>query len=188
MTFTPLDSAFDSIAAPDPGSSGSTRSTDAPSVMSASACCCIVLALPWALSILKSVNPAVLNACVRNGASYVTYRADVVVSGSNTPTLPFPCAARPFNCDINEKSDVNALTSIFGTAAAGVLPPDPPLDDDPDEPHPAAVATARVATLTTTTPLLRSLISILLSRVPDRDEMAGREDIPGFLHRAITVR
>src|SRR4249919_549360 len=149
MTFTPLDSALASIAAPDPGSSGSTRSTDAPSVMSASACCCIVVALPCALSILKSVKPAVSNAFFKYGASYVTYRAEVVVSGNNTPTLPFPCAARPFNCDINEKSAVNAPASISGTAAAGVLP-DPPFDDDSDEPpHPAATATARVATPTT---------------------------------------
>ena len=52
MTFTPLDSALASMAAPLPESRGSTRRTEAPSVMAASAWVCIVAALPWALSIL----------------------------------------------------------------------------------------------------------------------------------------
>ena len=68
------------------------RSTEAPAVMSASACCCIVLVLPWALSILNwlEVSPAVSKAFFRFGASYWTYRVDVVVSGSRTPIIPLP--------------------------------------------------------------------------------------------------
>ena len=42
--------------------------------MSASACVCIVLALPWALSILNwsGESPAASNAFFRYGASYWT--------------------------------------------------------------------------------------------------------------------
>ena len=72
MTLTPLDLAFASIAAPAPGVERvDEEHADAPSVMSASACVCIVLALPWALSILYSsvVSPAASNACFRYGAS-----------------------------------------------------------------------------------------------------------------------
>ena len=46
MTFTPLDTAFASIAAPDPESNGSTSNTDAPAVISASAWVCIVSHYP----------------------------------------------------------------------------------------------------------------------------------------------
>jgi hypothetical protein len=89
---------------------------------------------------------------------------------------------------MSEKSAVNAPASIFGTEAGGeLLPPEPPLDD-PDEPHPAAVATASVATPTTTTPLLRSLISVLLSRLPHQDEIGSGEDIPGPVYRQSRVR
>lgn len=52
MTFTPRASAFFWMAAALPESSWSMRSTVAPSVMAASACCCMVVALPCALSIL----------------------------------------------------------------------------------------------------------------------------------------
>jgi len=71
------------------------------------------------------------------------------------------------------KSAVNAFTSTFGTDAAGVLLEPPPSDELDPPPHAAAVANPSVAT--TTTPLRRSLISILLSRVPvRRDGKAGR--------------
>src|SRR6185436_20386692 len=151
MTRTPFDSAFFSIAAPDEGSSGSIRSTDAPSVMSASACCCIVDGLPCALSILKSLDdrPAASNACFRYGASYWTYRVDVVVSGSRTPILPLPCAARSLSSAICEKSAVSVVTSNCGTFPEE-LPP-PPLLDDPLDP-PQAAATAASATTTMANP------------------------------------
>src|SRR5665647_158377 len=110
------------MAAPEPESSASTSSTDAPAVMSASACVCIVLALPCALSILNWVepSPAASNAFFRYGASNVTYRAEVVVSGRRTPTMPLPCAASEVSCFIAEKSAVNASAEICGTA-----PPEP---------------------------------------------------------------
>ena len=64
-----METALFSMAAPLPESSGSTSRTLAPWVMSASAWVCIVVALPWALSILNCVNPAAWNALVRYGAS-----------------------------------------------------------------------------------------------------------------------
>ena len=48
MVLTPFDFALASIAAPLPESSGSTSSTLAPFVIAASACVCIVCALPCA--------------------------------------------------------------------------------------------------------------------------------------------
>src|SRR5450759_5326779 len=118
MTLTPADLAFDSIAAPLPGSSGSTSRTEAPALMSASACVCMVEALPLALSILKLLeeSPAASNACFRYGASYWTYRVDVVVSGRSTPTMPLPCAANPVSCFMSAKSALNFAASICGTA------------------------------------------------------------------------
>ncbi len=53
------------MAAPLPESKASTIRTVAPWVMSASAWVCIVVALPWALSILNCVKPAAWNAFVR---------------------------------------------------------------------------------------------------------------------------
>ena len=74
MTLTPCSSAFFSIAAALPESSWSRRRTLAPSEMSASAWLCCVLALPCALSILKSLlfRPAVSNAFLSYGASKET--------------------------------------------------------------------------------------------------------------------
>jgi len=71
MTFTPLDEASASMAAPPPGVLGSTMSTLAPSVMSASACVFIVSSDPWALSILNWLvdRPALVNAFCRKGWS-----------------------------------------------------------------------------------------------------------------------
>ncbi len=81
--------------------------------MSASAWVCMVDALPPALSILNwsAARPASSKAFVRYGASYWTYRVDVVVSGSRTPIMPLPFEARPVSPFITEKSAVNALAS-----------------------------------------------------------------------------
>src|SRR3954453_5115264 len=128
MTLTPFDTALAAMAAPLPESSGSMIRTLAPWVMSASACVCIVAALPCALSILNCVKPAPWNALVRYGASKETYRVDVVVSGSSTPTRPFPLVARSFSWAIAEKSLVNDVAEI--------PPPDPPVVAAP----PAGVA------------------------------------------------
>src|SRR5581483_11259067 len=127
MTFTPLDAALASMAAPLPESRASTNSTVAPAVMSASAWVCMVLALPCALSILNWLadSPAAWNALVRYGASKDTYRADVVVSGSSTPTIPLPWAARPFSCASAEKSAVNDEADIDTAAVVLVVLPAP---------------------------------------------------------------
>ena len=93
--------------------------TVAPALMSASACVCIVAALPWALSILNwsAVRPADSKAFLRNGASYWTYRVEVVVSGRRTPINPDPCDARPVSCCITAKSEVKSPAAIDGTDA-----------------------------------------------------------------------
>src|SRR5438093_940498 len=87
--------------------------------MSASAWVCIVVVLPWALSILKwsADRPAVSNAFVRSGLSYCTYRVEVVVSGSNTPTSPVPDEASPVSSFITEKSAVKSPAATAGTDA-----------------------------------------------------------------------
>ncbi len=74
MTFTPFDVALASIAAPLPESSASTSNTVAPSVMAASACVCMVWALPCALLMMMSLDdmPAASNAFWRYGRSNVS--------------------------------------------------------------------------------------------------------------------
>src|SRR5665811_2160220 len=144
ITFTPAALAFDSIAAPLPGSSGSTSRTEAPALMSASACVCMVDALPLALSILKLLeeSPAAAKACFRYGASYWTYRVDVVVSGRSTPTMPLPCEASPVSCFMSAKSDVNSVALIWGTAADVLGVADAVGEDVVDELHPETATTS----------------------------------------------
>src|SRR5450759_652090 len=157
MTLTPRDLASDSIAAPTPESMGSTRSTVAPSVMSASACVFWVASLPCAFSIVYwfDFRPAFWNAFARYGASKAVYRADVVVSGSSTPIMPFPDLAREFNWVMTEKSLVNddALRVLGGGFAAALAPP-------------AAIVTVIAAQTATQIVLLSSLIGTSLSIVP----------------------
>src|SRR6266581_3960433 len=107
------------MAAPLPGSSGSISNTLAPALMSASAWVCIVETLPCALSILNwsALRPAASKAFLRNGASYWTYRVDVVVSGRRTPINPVPDAARSLSCAITAKSEVKSPAAICGTDA-----------------------------------------------------------------------
>src|SRR3954464_15482327 len=87
MTLTPWDFAFAAIAAPDPESRLTSRSTFAPLVMACSACCCCVDLSPSAFWIVAS-TPAALNAWPRNGRSTVSQRTDDFESGSSTATLP----------------------------------------------------------------------------------------------------
>src|SRR3954453_1002454 len=87
MTLTPWDFAFAAIAAPDPESRLTSRSTFAPLVMACSACCCCVDLSPSAFWIVAS-TPAALNAWPRNGRSTVSPRTDDFESGSSTATLP----------------------------------------------------------------------------------------------------
>src|SRR6187549_4031115 len=86
MTLTFCDLAFASMAAPEPESRFTSRSTFAPFVISCSACCCCVDLSPWALSIVAS-TPAALKACWSSGRSKDSQRTDDCVSGSSTPTL-----------------------------------------------------------------------------------------------------
>src|SRR4051812_49673780 len=86
MTFTPRDAALASMAAPEPESRFTSRSTFAPFVMSCSACCCWVDLSPWALSIVTG-TPAFWNAACSSGRSKDSQRTDDFVSGSSTPTF-----------------------------------------------------------------------------------------------------
>src|SRR5919199_3089842 len=87
MTLTPWDFALASIAAPEPESRLTSRSTLAPLVIACSACCCWVDLSPSAFWIVDS-TPAASNAFLRNGRSTVSHRTDDLVSGSSTATLP----------------------------------------------------------------------------------------------------
>src|SRR6266542_2870845 len=86
MTFTPRDWALASMAAPDPESRFTSRSTFAPFVISCSACCCWVDLSPCALSIVTG-TPAALKAASSSGRSNDSQRTDDFVSGSSTPTF-----------------------------------------------------------------------------------------------------
>ena len=96
-------------------------STVAPLVMAASAWVCIVWVLPCAFCTWNwpEDRPAAWNACVRYGASKLTYRADDCVSGRSTATLPLPFLARGFSVAMAEKSLVNdaGVSDARGTVA-----------------------------------------------------------------------
>src|SRR6266540_3240332 len=94
MTFTPRDWALASMAAPEPESRFTSRSTFAPFVINCSACCCWVDLSPWAFSIVTG-TPADLNAACSNGRSNDSQRTDDLVSGSRTPTFWALLAAAP---------------------------------------------------------------------------------------------
>src|SRR5215218_7128152 len=87
MTLTPCDFAFAAIAAPEPESRFTSRSTFAPFVIACSACCCCVDLSPSAFWIVD-FTPAASNAFFRNGRSTVSQRTDDFESGSRTATLP----------------------------------------------------------------------------------------------------
>src|SRR6187397_1549067 len=63
MTFTPREAALASMAAPEPESRFTSRSTFAPFVISCSACCCWVDLSPWALSIVTGTPADLKAAC-----------------------------------------------------------------------------------------------------------------------------
>src|SRR3954454_14676054 len=90
MTFTPRDAALASMAAPEPESRFTSRSTFAPFVMSCSACCCWVDLSPWALSI-GTGTPADLNAACSSGRSNDSQPTDDVVVGRRTPAFGALC-------------------------------------------------------------------------------------------------
>src|SRR6187200_885225 len=94
MTFTPREAALASMAAPEPESRFTSRSTFAPFVISCSACCCCVDLSPWALSIVTG-TPADLKAACSSGRSNDSQRTDDFVSGSSTPTFWALVAAVP---------------------------------------------------------------------------------------------
>src|SRR4051794_29495805 len=87
MTLAPRDAAFAAMAAPEPESRLTRRSTFAPLVSICSACCCCVDLSPSALSMM-ALTPAAANAFLSSGRSTVSQRTDDLVSGSRTPTVP----------------------------------------------------------------------------------------------------
>src|SRR5215203_2708624 len=87
MTLTPCDFALAAIAAPEPESRFTRRSTFAPFVIACSACCCCVDLSPSAFWISDS-TPAASKACFRNGRSTVSQRTEDLESGRRTATLP----------------------------------------------------------------------------------------------------
>src|SRR5512133_848767 len=114
MTFTPRDAALASMAAPEPESRFTSRSTFAPFVISCSACCCWVDLSPWALSIVTG-TPADLNAACSSGRSNDSQRTDDLVSGSRTPTfwalLPPVVLAPPLDDVLLLSSEPHAATA-----------------------------------------------------------------------------
>src|SRR5687767_1457919 len=121
MTFTSWDLALAAIAAPEPESRLTSRSTFAPLVIACSACCCCVDLSPSAFWIVAS-TPAALKASARNGRSTVSQRTDDLESGSSTATLP-------------------------GSSP----PPPPPPEPEPESssPHPATASAQPAATVAT---------------------------------------
>src|ERR671937_3324648 len=98
------------MAAPEPESRFTSRSTFAPFVISCSACCCCVDLSPCALSIVTG-TPAALNAACSSGRSNDSQRTDDCVSGSSTPTFS---ALLP----LLEPPLVDELLSLFEPHAA----------------------------------------------------------------------
>src|SRR5215207_3604603 len=123
MTFAPWDLALAAIAAPEPESRLTSRSTLAPLVIACSACCCWVALSPSAFWISDSM-PASSNAFFRNGRSTVSQRTDDLESGSRTATLP---------------------------ASPPPPPPPPPLELEPESssPQPATASAQPAATVAT---------------------------------------
>src|SRR5829696_1565448 len=120
MTLTSWDLALAAIAAPEPESRLTSRSTLAPFVIACSACCCWVALSPSAFWIVAS-TPAALKASERNGRSTVSQRTDDLESGSSTATLPGLSPPPP------------------------PPPPEPPLDSS--SPHPATASAHPAATV-----------------------------------------
>src|SRR4029453_615480 len=107
MTFTPRDWALASMAAPEPESRFTSRSTFAPFVICCSACCCWVDLSPCALSIVTG-TPAALKAASSSGRSNDSQRTEDFVSGSRTPTF---WALPPLLLVEAPPPDVDALSS-----------------------------------------------------------------------------
>src|SRR5215213_8646244 len=119
MTLTSWDLALAAIAAPEPESRLTSRSTLAPLVIACSACCCWVDLSPSAFWIVAS-TPAALKASARNGRSTVSQRTDDLESGSSTATLP-------------------------GLSPPPPPPPEPQLESS--SPHPATASAQPAATV-----------------------------------------
>src|SRR3954471_3528017 len=87
MTLAPRDFALAAMAAPEPESRLTSRSTFAPLVSICSACCCWVDLSASALSMID-LTPAASNAFLSRGRSTVSQRTDHLVSGGRTRTVP----------------------------------------------------------------------------------------------------
>ena len=137
MTLTSWDFALAAIAAPEPESRFTSRSTFAPLVIACSACCCCVDLSPSAFWIVAS-TPAASKASFRNGRSTVSQRTDDLESGSSTATLP---ASSP--------------------------PPPPPPEPEPESssPQPATASAQPAATVATNHAPLRMGFLLLIGFV-----------------------
>src|SRR6478752_8388998 len=99
MVCTPCALAFFSMAAPDSLSRLTMARTVAPLAIMPSAMVAIAALSPLAFW-MSYATPAALNAASRFGRSWVSQRADDLVSGRITPTLPVvPAAALPAALD-----------------------------------------------------------------------------------------
>src|SRR5918998_4465975 len=117
MTLTSWDLAFAAIAAPEPESRLTSRSTVAPFVIACSACCCCVALSPSAFWISAS-TPAALNARWRNGRSTVSHRTDDFESGSSTATLPASPPPPPPPVSVPEDSSSSSPQPAAARASA----------------------------------------------------------------------
>src|SRR5215218_3456611 len=121
MTLTSWDFAFAAIAAPEPESRFTSRSTLAPFVIACSACCCWVALSPSAFWIVAS-TPAALKASARNGRSTVSQRTDDLESGSSTATLPglSPPPPDPLEPPLDSSSPHPATASAHPAATVAI--------------------------------------------------------------------
>src|SRR6478752_7212721 len=94
MVCTPCALAFFSMAAPDSLSRLTMARTVAPLAIMPSAMVAIAALSPLAFW-MSYATPAFLNAASRLGRSWVSQRADDLVSGRITPTLPVVPVAAP---------------------------------------------------------------------------------------------
>ena len=120
----------------------------------------------------RDERPAASNACVRYGASKLTYRADDWVSGRRTATLPLPALATLLSWAMAVKATVNWSAVSLGALAAGA---DAPAVETP------AVASASAANATVV--LLRTRFVIMWppwARMPADSQDAPSKPFPNL--------
>ena len=108
------------MAAPEPESRLTSRSTFAPLVMLCSACCCCVDLSPSAFSMM-AFTPAALKAFLSSGRSTVSQRTDDLESGSSTPTVPPDFFELPLLPELLEL-ELLSLPQPATTPASAIVP------------------------------------------------------------------